>query len=80
MTTMIDPANLSRNLGGEWYRSYGTAPCPVCQTERRKDQNALTINERDGKLLLHCKKSTCDFRDILIAAGVAPGTVELCVD
>lgn len=77
MTTIIDPATLSRDLDGAWHRSYGTAPCPVCQPERRKDQNALTISERDGKLLLHCKKSACGFRDILIAAGVAPGTVEL---
>lgn len=73
----IDPAILTKDLGGKWHRSYGIAPCPVCQSERRKDQNALTINAKDGKLLLHCKKSGCDFKDILIGAGITPGTVEI---
>jgi hypothetical protein len=49
----------------------------VCQAARRKDQNALTINVDGGRLLLHCKKNGCDFRDILIAAGITPGTVEI---
>ena len=30
-----------------------------------------------GRLLLHCKKSGCDFRDILCAAGIAPGHFEI---
>lgn len=77
MNQMIDPATLSRDLGGKWHRSYGVAPCPVCQAARRKDQNALTINAKEGRLLLHCKKSGCDFTDILIAAGVTPGTIEI---
>ena len=73
----IDPATLARDLGGKWHRSYGVAPCPVCQATRRKDQNALTISAKDGKLLLHCKKSGCNFRDILTAAGISPGHVEI---
>ncbi len=73
----INPAELAGVLGGRWHRHYGVAPCPVCQSERRKDQNALTINLKDDRLLLHCKKSDCDFRDILIAAGIAPGHVDI---
>lgn len=73
----IDPARLSADLGGKWHRHYGVAPCPICQPDRRKDQNALTINIKGDKLLLHCKKSGCDFKDILIAAGIASGHVEI---
>ncbi len=77
MNSTIDPAQLTRDLGGQLHRSYGVAPCPVCQSERRKDQNALTVNAKADRLLLHCKKGGCDFRDILTAAGVAPGHVEI---
>lgn len=69
----IDARNLTFEIGGRWYGCYGTAPCPVCQIERRKDQNALTLAEgRDGRLLLHCKKSGCDFGQVLDVAGVSP--------
>lgn len=74
---MIDPAQLTRDLGGTWHRSYGTAPCPVCQTERRRDQNALTVRADGQRLLLHCKKSHCDFKHILTASGIRPGHVEV---
>ena len=71
---MTDARELTLTLGGRWQRRYGTAPCPVCQPERAKGQNALTLAEgRDGRLLLDCKKSACDFRDILAAAGIRPG-------
>ena len=73
---MYDPVNiqtLTLDLGGRWMRCYGTAPCPVCQPERRNGQNALTIGEHGGRLLLNCKKSNCDFRDLLKATGIAPG-------
>ena len=73
----IDPRAITTNLGGKWYRSYGVAPCPVCQSERRRDQNALSIKCEGEKLLLHCKKSGCDFRDILVASGIQPGHAEI---
>lgn len=60
-------------LGGRWYGRYGTAPCPVCQPERRRDQNALSLADGQNGLLLHCKKSSCAFRDILAALGLALG-------
>ncbi|MTJ04533.1 MAG: hypothetical protein FH759_07565 [Sediminimonas qiaohouensis] len=57
-------------LGGHWYSHYGVAPCPSCQCEGRKDQNALTISDGHDRLLLNCKKSQCDFTAILAAAGL----------
>jgi hypothetical protein len=61
-------------LGGHWHGRYGTAPCPVCQPERRKGQAALTLADgRDGRLLAQCKNAGCDFRDILAAAGLRLG-------
>ena len=71
---MINARNLSQQLGGHWYGRYGTAPCPICQTERRKDQNALTLSNNETRLLAHCKKSGCDFHDIVAAAGLVHST------
>ena len=72
---MTELRTLTETLGGRWHRRYGTAPCPVCQPEGRRDQNALTLAEgRDGRLLAHCKKSDCSFADILGAAGIAPSS------
>lgn len=69
---MTDARSLAHALGGKWYRSYGAAPCPVCQLVRHKGQNALTLADgRNGRLLLNCKKSGCDFLEILAAAGVS---------
>lgn len=69
---MTDARSLTHDLGGKWYRSYGAAPCPVCQMARHKGQNALTLADgRNGRLLLNCKKSGCDFLEILAAAGVS---------
>ena len=71
---MINASTLSHDLGGRWLRRYGTAPCPCCQPERRRGQNALTLADGlDGRLLLNCKKSACDFVSILAAAGVQLG-------
>lgn len=70
---MTDARTLTLDLGGKWYRNYGTAPCPICQPERSKGQNALTLADgKNGRLLLDCKKSGCDFAEILAAAGVSP--------
>jgi hypothetical protein len=70
---MTDARTLTKALGGRWWRGYGSAPCPVCQPERRKGQDALTLKDGRDRLLAHCKKSHCGFRDILAAAGVSPG-------
>ncbi len=71
---MSDARDLTQALGGKWYRKYGAAPCPVCQPQREKQQNALTLADgRNGRLVLDCKKSGCAFLDILAAAGVRTG-------
>ncbi|RYH06100.1 toprim domain-containing protein [Tropicimonas sp. IMCC6043] len=72
---MTDASSITRTLGGNWHGRYGTAPCPVCQPEGRKDQDALTLADGgNGRLLAHCKKSGCAFADILAAAGIVPGS------
>ncbi len=71
---MTDARELTVTLGGRWHCRYGAAPCPVCQPERRKGQNALTVADgKSGRLMLHCKKSGCAFLDILAAAGLRSG-------
>lgn len=76
-TEAVDPAVLARKLGGSWFGSYGAAPCPCCQPERRRHQNALTIAGENDRLLLNCKKAGCDFRDLLVACGIRPGEFEV---
>ena len=73
---MTNAKTLTAALGGKWHRRYGVAPCPVCQPERRKDQDALTLSDGPDRLFAHCKKSGCTFRDILVAAGMTPGTCQ----
>lgn len=68
---MSEAKKLTEVLGGKWHANYGTAPCPVCQAERRKDQTALTLSDGRNRLLANCKKSNCGFVEILEAAGVA---------
>ncbi|WP_206169678.1 DUF7146 domain-containing protein [Tropicibacter alexandrii] len=69
----MDARTLTLALGGKWHQRYGTAPCPVCQSQQRQGQNALTLADGDAGLLAHCKKTDCAFRDILGAVGIAPG-------
>jgi hypothetical protein len=71
---MTDANGLTVALGGKWHGRYGAAPCPVCQPEGRKGQNALTLADgTSGRLMLNCKKSACAFLDILAAAGMRSG-------
>ena len=70
---MTDARTLTISLCGKWHGRYGAAPCPVCQPDRRKGQDALTLTDGASGLLAHCKKSDCAFRDILAAAGFASG-------
>ena len=62
---MSDISSVLRALGGYWKNGQGQAPCPICQPEQRRDQNALSFNIKEGKLLLHCFKSGCEFADLL---------------
>lgn len=74
---MSDAQNLTQSLGGKWYGNHGSAPCPVCQPERRKDQNGLSVKAEGGRLLIWCHKAGCDFREILEAAGIARDALNL---
>ena len=67
---MNDARTLTRALDDKWFGHCGSAPCPVCQPERRSDQDALSISEAAGKLLLHCFKGGCSFVEILNAAAL----------
>ena len=58
-----------------WRGQSGLAPCPVCQSERRTDQRALSIRAEGGALLAFCHKSGCDFRAIVTAAGLPRDTL-----
>lgn len=60
----INARIITEQLGGFYRDGKGNAPCPVCQTERRKDQTALSISNGNGKILLHCFKGACSFVDI----------------
>jgi hypothetical protein len=62
---------LTLSLYGKWYGNHGSAPCPVCQPDRRKDQHGLSVKAEAGRLLIWCHKTGCDFRDVLDAAGIA---------
>lgn len=66
----MNARELTLHLRGRWHGTYGCAPCPVCQADKRRHQNALTLGDGRAGLLLHCKKEGCDFRDILAAAGL----------
>ena len=72
---MTDAQTLTRTLGGIWRGQSGNAPCPVCQIERRRDQQGLSLRMEGGRLLAFCHKTGCTFRDIATAAGLPPGAV-----
>lgn len=71
---MNDARTITRDLGGKWYGTYGTAPCPICQTSGDRKKNALNLADGyNGHLLLDCKKSKCDFVQLLAAIGITKG-------
>lgn len=71
----MNARDLTERLSGRWFGRYGNAPCPVCQPERRKGQNALSLKDgAGGKLVLHCFKAGCRFEDVAAAAGIGRGT------
>ena len=73
---MTDARTLTLGLRGRWHGVWGLAPCPICQPERRRDQRALKLSHgASGRLMLHCKKGGCDFRDLLAALSVTPDRI-----
>lgn len=71
---MTNARSLTAALRGRWHGRFGTAPCPICQPEGRRDQNALTLADASDRLLLNCKKSRCRFEDLLTATGLMFGS------
>lgn len=76
---MSEARDLTYSLSGEWRGNHGSAPCPVCQIEKRREQRALSIREEGGRLLTFCHKSGCDFLAVTEAAGLpaATGAIDL---
>jgi hypothetical protein len=70
---MSEAERITRALGGEWRAGSGLAPCPVCQPEGRKDQRALSLSDKGGRLLVHCHKRGCAVLAELQARGLAEG-------
>lgn len=69
---MLNARTLTQTLGGDWHGQSGLAPCPVCQPERRLDQRGLAVSDNGDKLLAHCHRSHCKFRDIIRAVDALP--------
>ncbi|MEP3632377.1 MAG: toprim domain-containing protein [Shimia thalassica] len=67
---MMTPESITNLAQGFWRGWYGTAPCPICQSERRHDQKALSISSDGKNVLLFCHKRGCGFKEILDALGV----------
>ncbi len=76
----MDAQNVTHQLHGTWHGHYGTAPCPVCQPEGRRDQCGLSLKDGDGLLLAHCFKAGCDFRDIAAAINLPIGRVSFDIE
>ena len=73
---MQSARDITLGLNGVFRGNYGKAACPVCQTGK-KTQDALTIGDGYfGNLVRHCKKSGCQFLDILSAIGLSRDSYE----
>jgi hypothetical protein len=65
-----NPENLVRTLGSKWHGSYSVASCPVCQPQKRKDQNALpyaklgrAVRYRASDLVAYIERNTVKAED-----------------
>lgn len=56
---MSEAQTIVAALGGDWRGAYGLAPCPICQSEGRRDQRGLSVKGSGGRTLLTCHKSGC---------------------
>lgn len=68
---MTEAERITRALGGDWRHGAGLAPCPVCQPEGRRDQRALSLTDRDGRILAYCFKGGCRVLPLLRDRGLA---------
>jgi hypothetical protein len=65
---------LSQQLSGHWCSRDGAAPCPVCQANQHKTQNAIIISDGVKYFFANCKK-TGSLREITVAAELTQGTL-----
>lgn len=61
---MSEAKEIVLSLGGEWRTNSGLAPCPICQSDGRRDQRALSVSSSGERTLISCHKSGCAARDI----------------
>lgn len=66
----MDAETITRKLKGNWRGGAGSAACPICQTEGRRDQVGLSIRDGDKGVLLFCFKGGCTFADIAAAVDL----------
>lgn len=66
----MDAYSITLQLGGTFTGGHGNAPCPICQPERRADQNALSLTDAGDKLLAYCFKGNCSFAEIAKAINL----------
>lgn len=64
----VTALEIIERLGGD--TRAGSAACPICQPEARRDQRALSVQQDGGHLLMHCHKSGCSFIDLITALGL----------
>lgn len=77
---MIEAETITRALGGLWRGNRGNAPCPVCQPEGRRDQDALSLRNEGGRLLTFCHKRGCSFQELAQALDLPTGSFRLDAD
>lgn len=70
---MNESQTVARALNGDYRNGTGSAPCPICQPEGRRDQRALSISESGGRLLVHCHKGGCSVLPELQLRGIIEG-------
>lgn len=67
VASVSEAQGIVRGLGGDWKSNMGLAPCPICQTEGRRDQRGLSVKDASERTLVCCHKSGCAALDILAA-------------
>ena len=70
MLEIKDGQSFTISLGGELREHPGLAPCQIGQIERRADERDLSVRSEEAALLAFCRKSGCNFRNIVRAAGL----------
>ena len=70
----LDAHSITGLLSGTWHDGHGTAPCPVCQPERRFDRDGLSLSNCGDELLVYCQRSGCAFSEIIRSINLLKGS------